>query len=239
MDLSYITQSDYYAGLFKSNPKITLHLSAGSTTVSGPGTTEDSEPGFESWECGVCAYRNPPGLSPAAARICALCGVPRSSIPAIASSVSSQHLSSSLPSSTIPSRSSSVSLGARPRNRDNQQSTVACPACTFLNHPSLRSCEMCSTPLPTFQTSQGRLGMKSAPSSRPASPDIDEDDDDASTTRTVRLSFRKGGDKAFYALLKRTLKSKSWEVRLFFFCLFDLFITFFEGPWDWKQTQSW
>jgi hypothetical protein len=54
----------------------------------------------------------------------------------------------------------------------------------------------------------------------------------------VRLSFRKGGDKAFYALLKRTLKSKSWEVRLFF-CLFDLFITFPEGPWDWKQTQSW
>jgi ESCRT-II complex subunit VPS36 len=30
----------------------------------------------------------------------------------------------------------------------------------------------------------------------------------------IKLSFRKGGDKAFYAVLKRSLMSKVWEVRV-------------------------
>jgi ESCRT-II complex subunit VPS36 len=28
----------------------------------------------------------------------------------------------------------------------------------------------------------------------------------------IKLSFRKGGDKAFYAVLKRSLMGKAWEV---------------------------
>lgn len=57
--------------------------------------------------------------------------------------------------------------------------------------------------------------MKSAPSSRPASPDID--DDDSSASGMIKISFRKGGDKAFYAVLKRGLKSKAWEVSRYLF----------------------
>ena len=30
----------------------------------------------------------------------------------------------------------------------------------------------------------------------------------------IRLSFRKGGDKQFYAVLRRSLLGKGWEVRL-------------------------
>jgi ESCRT-II complex subunit VPS36 len=56
--------------------------------------------------------------------------------------------------------------------------------------------------------------MKSAPSSRPVSPDPDPDDDDEYGTqggdRFIRISFRKGGDKAFYAALKRSLQQKAW-----------------------------
>jgi len=54
--------------------------------------------------------------------------------------------------------------------------------------------------------------MKSAPSSRPASPDPSDDDDDSAPSRIIKISFRKGGDKAFYAVLRRALKSKSWAV---------------------------
>ena len=32
--------------------------------------------------------------------------------------------------------------------------------------------------------------------------------------RMIRLSFRKGGDKPFYAVLRRSLLGKGWEVRL-------------------------
>jgi len=151
--------------------------------------------GFESWECGVCAYRNPPGLSPAAARICSLCGVPRT-LPTTTTSVLSQHLSSSLPSSALSSSTSSLATN------DVIQSSIACQACTFLNHPSLRSCEICSTDLPQ---SKGEY-TKSAPSSRSITPGFDE-----SSKKMIKLSFRKGGDKPFYAILKRSLKSKAWE----------------------------
>jgi len=194
MDLSWITQTDYYAGLFKSSPKVTCHLS-GDPGVSDP---TEQETGFESWECQVCANRNPPGLSPAAARICSLCGVPRTSFPLPIASVLSQHLSSSLPSSS--SASLTATTGTPPKQYSN-----ACPACTFLNHPSLRSCEICSTDLPQLK----REFTKSAPSSRSITPGFD--DIDQSSTKMIKISFRKGGDKVFYAVLKRSLKSKAWE----------------------------
>jgi ESCRT-II complex subunit VPS36 len=56
--------------------------------------------------------------------------------------------------------------------------------------------------------------MKSAPSSRPVSPDPDPDEDDEyggqDGDRVIRISFRKGGDKALYAALKRSLQQKAW-----------------------------
>lgn len=203
MDLSYVTRTEYYAGLFKSSPKVTLHL-AGSTVMPDQITGEESETGFESWECEVCAYRNPPGLSPAAAKICGLCGVPRASVPTlIALAPPSRQLSSSLPASSVSLAVPSSLSGSTAPTTDPE--TIACPACTFLNHRSLRSCEICSTELPRVQRT-----MKSAPSSRPASPD--SDDKDSPSNRMIKISFRKGGDKAFYAVLKRSLKSKIWEV---------------------------
>lgn len=167
-----------------SSPKLTLHLS---TTSDPRSSTDEVDVRFESWECQVCAYRNPPGLSPAAARICGLCGVPRSSVPSL-------QLSTSLPSSTASSP---------------PPDTAACPVCTFVNHPSLLQCEMCTTNLPRT-AARSRPNTKSAPSSRPSSPDFDLGDSEIS--QIIKISFRKGGDKAFYTILKRCLKSKAWEV---------------------------
>ena len=33
----------------------------------------------------------------------------------------------------------------------------------------------------------------------------------------IRVSFRKGGDKSFYAVLRRSLLAKGWEVCIHFF----------------------
>ncbi|KAF8624313.1 hypothetical protein AX15_005943 [Amanita polypyramis BW_CC] len=174
LDLALVVQTDYYAGLFKSSAKVTLHLRSPDTAHSDQTT----------WECQVCGYKNPPRLIPSTTTtsICSLCGVPRSS-----------HLSTSLPvsSSTSPAPPPEIS--------------IACPACTFLNHPSLSNCEICSTPLPP------RPATKSAPSSRPGSPSpAGVDDPDA--IQILKLSFRKGGDKPFYATLKNCLKAKPWQV---------------------------
>lgn len=34
----------------------------------------------------------------------------------------------------------------------------------------------------------------------------------------IKVSFRKGGDKAFYAVLRRSLLDKAWEVSVPCFC---------------------
>ena len=189
LDLNFVVQTEYYAGLFKSSPKVTLHLS-GRTATSGISTPQS---GFESWECEVCAFRNPPGLSPTAARVCGLCGVPRAVMPETTAPVPLAHQNSSTPLPSIVSP-------ALPSSQDS----VPCSVCTFLNHPSLRSCEMCSAELP-------RVRRESVPPSRLPSPDLE--DSDPSAPKSIKISFRKGGDKAFYSLLKRSLQSKAWEVR--------------------------
>lgn len=46
---------------------------------------------------------------------------------------------------------------------------------------------------------------------------LDDDDDDEAlldpSARMIRLSFRKGGDKAFYAVMRRSLLGKGWEAK--------------------------
>ncbi|KAL5498290.1 VPS36 [Sanghuangporus vaninii] len=238
------------------------------------GATNSSESPFESWECEICGYRNPPGLSPAARSTCGLCGMPRnvsssatpfsstprpSSSPSKASSssplpvptssrnvtasanIGSSHLfSKSLPSSstnTPPPISTMTTEEAREgerRRRKRRPSAVACSVCTFLNHPYLRECEMCGTPLPPVPSAEGsarsildtlsstngaeslHAPSKSAPASRPDSPALSDVHTLAEVNereRYIRLSFRKGGDKAFYAALKTALQQKEWEAR--------------------------
>lgn len=170
-DLVHATQTDYYAGLFTSSAKVTLHLRALADVVD----MEDDVAG--GWECHVCSYRNPPGTS-RSSQVCALCGVPRIDPLETAST------SKSLPSS---------------RSATPFSSEVACTACTFLNPTSSKSCEICGTPLP---------GMHSG--TAPPSPTLKPVSD--SGPLLIRVSFRKGGDKNFYAILKRSLQGKLWEV---------------------------
>ena len=191
LDLSTILRTQYYAGLFTSSAKVTLYL-----TSETPAAADSDEVG-ESWQCEVCDFRNPPGSSPTGAK-CALCGVPRSKLlsttPPPPRAVSappppSAHLLSSSPPA--------ATSGSRPKE-------IACPACTFLNHPELTACEICGTALPRSSP------IKSAPPSRPGTPPTSEG---TGGDAVLRLSFRKGGDKALYAVLKRSLLGRAWQVR--------------------------
>ncbi|KIK98377.1 hypothetical protein PAXRUDRAFT_823931 [Paxillus rubicundulus Ve08.2h10] len=210
LDLVHVTRTNYYAGLFKSSPKVTLYLDGNFVASSNSGNSV--EEGFESWVCEVCDHRNSPGLSPATARICALCGVPRSAIPGSPQPQASI-LSTSLPVSPA-CLSASPSVSSRsvtPNPTNGDPTSIACTACTFLNHPHLRICEICSTPLPSATGSTGS-NSKSASSSRPASP-LQQDSVIDPVNILIKLSFRKGGDKAFYNILRRALKAQAWEGR--------------------------
>ncbi|KAF7974522.1 hypothetical protein HWV62_11980 [Athelia sp. TMB] len=227
MDLARVKSTAYYAGLFTSSPKVTVFLApanepSASETRSSPvmfPSSLDQDLG-ETWECEVCGERNLAGRSPSAAQVCTLCGVRRSSMPIPVKQVQlhsqSPPSSSSLPSvipSPSPSPSPSPALSQSPAPGPSSISrNIACEACTFLNHPYLRECEVCSTPLPQPEVQGSGWTAKSAPTTRAVSPAPPGDGNaNGTTTSMIKLSFRKGGDKAFYAELKRSLQRKAWE----------------------------
>ncbi|KAI9461946.1 EAP30/Vps36 family-domain-containing protein [Lactarius psammicola] len=189
LDLSAIVRTQSYAGLFTSSPKVTLYL-----TPETPVAADGDESG-ESWQCEVCDFRNPPGSSPTGAK-CALCGVPRSKVRS-AEPTPPRAVSAPPPSAHLLSSSPPAASGSQPKE-------VACPACTFLNHPALTECEICGTALP-----RSAPPIKSAPPSRPGTPPSEGAGGDA----MLRLSFRKGGDKALYAVLRRSILGKAWQLK--------------------------
>lgn len=190
LDLSAIVRTQYYAGLFTSSSKVTIYL-----TSETPAAVSSGDEATESWQCEVCDFRNPPGSSPTGAK-CALCGVPRSKVLS-AAPTPPRAVSAPPPSAHLLSSSPPAASASRPKE-------VACPACTFLNHPALTECEICGTALP-----RSAPPIKSAPPSRPGSPTSEGAGGDA----MLRLSFRKGGDKALYAVLKRSLLGKAWQTK--------------------------
>ncbi|KAH9990372.1 EAP30/Vps36 family-domain-containing protein [Russula vinacea] len=138
-------------------------------------------------KCEVCDFRNPPGASPTGAK-CALCGVPRPKAPS--AMATPPRAASAPPPSTHLSPSPST-----PPTKE-----IACSACTFLNNPTLTECEICGTALPQI-----------APIlSRPETPKLEGAGDDSTL---VRLSFRRGGDKALYAALKRSVLGRAWQTK--------------------------
>lgn len=188
--LALVSQTDYYTGFLTSSPKITIYFSASSNSENH--NTADR---VESWVCDVCDYKNPPILGSAAILKCNLCGVTRQS-----TTTSKQQ--ENVYSGNIPQAMSASTSAVSPHTQD----PTPCSACTFLNHPSLRACEICGTPLES--QSQRSRTLKSAPTSRPDTPVNSE----GQGRDSIKLSFRKGGDKLFYAALKRTLMGKAWEV---------------------------
>ena len=194
LDLAHVIRTDHYAGVFTSSAKVTLYLS-----MNAAGPSLDSA--GESWVCEVCNYRNPPGASLSGAK-CTLCGVPRAKTGSSMSTVAS-------PSPRAGQNAQSASASVTPAHTPglDAQTEIPCPACTFLNHPSLRECEICGTGLP-------RAAARSAPVSRPETPPLNESMD-TSGESMMKLSFRKGGDKILYAALRRSLLGKAWEVYFF------------------------
>ncbi|KAL1937951.1 hypothetical protein VTO73DRAFT_12701 [Trametes versicolor] len=235
LDLTHVARTEYYAGLFTSSAKVTLHFNAlpiptKDTAAAQPSSSQASRSttNVETWECEVCSNRNPVGLTSSGSLVCALCGVPRASmkaaidIPSRPSKITPavHPMSTSVPSSSLNLTKLSISAAPSPAPASPvaQSSTgeIACLACTFLNGPFVRKCEICGTPLPKPARSEApHPPAKSAPTSRPTTPALEEDDfEDTPDKRMIRLSFRRGGDKSFYNVLKRSLLGKAWESKV-------------------------
>jgi ESCRT-II complex subunit VPS36 len=86
-----------------------------------------------------------------------------------------------------------------------------CPRCTFLNHPSLLSCELCGAPL----ISQDIPAGLSQPEFRPESPGpvlqgSGPSSSGLNVSENVKISFRGGGEKIFHERLKGAMTQRKW-----------------------------
>jgi ESCRT-II complex subunit VPS36 len=84
-----------------------------------------------------------------------------------------------------------------------------CPRCTFLNHPSLLSCELCGAPL----VSQDVSTVLDKPTTRAESPGPVLNNlplAGAENNESFKLSFRGGGEKIFYERLKGCMVQRKW-----------------------------
>lgn len=134
------------------------------------------------WTCAVCGFQNTNATS---LDVCALCGVARPADAAVAAP-------SSQAPATLPVRAPPASAGPE----------KGCARCTFLNHPAMTHCEMCEAPLAPAAAPAPVEAPAPVPAPTPAPA--------PTAPPYVKLSFRKGGDKAFYAQLRSTLQSKPW-----------------------------
>jgi ESCRT-II complex subunit VPS36 len=191
INMSYIRQTEFYVGFMRSSPKITLTLGPTGDTTE----TQQEEIGVE-WSCPVCGHSNNSGeRGPRGDDKCGLCGVTYGKSASMGPNGRATPLSR--PSTPVSAQPTSPSPVA-------EVPVGTCPACTFLNHPSIRNCEICDTPLP-------RPAPKASTTSTPAitSTVIDE-----KGQNVIRLSFRKGGSNECYRRLKNVLSDKAWESRV-------------------------
>ncbi|CCO30155.1 Vacuolar protein-sorting-associated protein 36 AltName: Full=ESCRT-II complex subunit VPS36 [Rhizoctonia solani AG-1 IB] len=235
-NLSRIKQTDVYAGFLKSSAKVILYLSSHEdkdnsnpevvvTSTNGEDEELDLEAtGRGGWVCPICSYNNPPSASDSSAPVCVLCGVTKNDdIPMPQQFRSVRGGTKSIrPGLDIPTSSSlpSSATASAPTSPLAPNGEIACPACTFFNHPSMTHCEICSSPLgnvtlrspkPTMATRSSPVTPARSPSATPVvTPSKTPTTPDPNARDMIKISFRRGGDKVWYAALKRTLLAKAW-----------------------------
>ncbi|KAG5978545.1 hypothetical protein E4U55_006077 [Claviceps digitariae] len=191
------------------------------------------------WVCTICSFSNPipVNFDPAAANVhtplppCLACGIKPSLAHVLKAAISN---ASQRPASSISHAQSFSDTSPRPKDSDipsasglGSSSTdenshtgstsgtdveFSCPRCTFSNHPSLLSCEICGAPLLSKSSSHTATGL---PTTRVESPGPELESFSIGRTgidvaESIKLSFRDGGDKIFYERLKGAITQRKW-----------------------------
>ncbi|CAG8437186.1 10666_t:CDS:10 [Ambispora gerdemannii] len=229
LDLSLVKAREYFTGFLKSSPKLILRftenlyalsssprshtpISPSSSTTSLPLTTSITP---TTWICPICSYSK--NLTSTNLK-CQLCGVKRPedllSAPSV-SPLTSQNSKESIIGSNVVGGSSLQQEEHLSQTSDTDSPSaktpaegIACPVCTFLNHPSMIRCEVCESELGTFNidglsitVDEAVLGSTAGRSGN-ALPDF------------VKLAFRNGGIGTFHEKLKVAMSGKEWEKSL-------------------------
>ncbi|SMY23884.1 unnamed protein product [Zymoseptoria tritici ST99CH_1A5] len=204
----YASPSDALVGAATSSPRLTPQSTAPSRDINA------------TWICPICGLSNPvpSNFDPSTANQhtplppCQACGIKPPLVHLVRAAIAamSNHIGGGVSSPRNSIDVSSVNAGSS----SLQQSATTpnqCPRCTFQNHPSLSTCEICGASLQN--ASHRRSQIIESAINRPESPGpslstntIIGDD----TIETIKFSFRDGGEKTFTERLRGALVQRKW-----------------------------
>lgn len=171
----------------------------------------------ERWVCPVCSFSNT--ASQGGAEVCQLCGVKRDPTASSSSTPPSARPASTMIPSHAPTQTSRGSAIQIMNGAKSLVPTTSCPVCTFDNHPSMARCEICDSPLGTesWTIANGHAKNPILDSLRPPNGHKTPTDQSSASLPNaeliIKLSFRKGGDKAFYEALSAAMRRGAWKRR--------------------------
>ncbi|KAI0537434.1 EAP30/Vps36 family-domain-containing protein [Xylaria digitata] len=236
LDLRDVERYEFYAGFLKSSAKVTLipkpakraslqsraiAASSSSLPTSDPllrsPPSNHSQASTATWICTICSFPNPvpSNFDPTTATAhtplppCLACGIKPALTEVLKATISNVASRQSNPGFDSISSLSSLQISSPPRNKPANTDGFQCPRCTFSNHPSLISCEICGAPLIS----------KDVPAAMAQQPPRTESPGPTLTLggvaglenpESVKVSFRNGGEKIFFERLKGAMTQRKW-----------------------------
>ncbi|KAI0021631.1 EAP30/Vps36 family-domain-containing protein [Xylariomycetidae sp. FL0641] len=193
-----------------------------------------SQASAATWVCTICSFPNPvpSNFDPTTANVhtplppCLACGIKPALthvLKAAISNVTSRQTAAPAPSSQSSFPNSPAAASQAPGSTDpsgygitqpghklpaSNTDGFQCPRCTFLNHPSLLSCEICGAPLISHDVP---VPMPEEPRTDSPGPTLNYGNiSGLENPGCVKISFRGGGEKIFYERLKGSMVQRKW-----------------------------
>lgn len=167
------------------------------------------------WVCPICSFSNPvpsnfdPAIANARTPIppCLACGIKPPLVHVVKAAVAAV---SNRQTSELPPRYEDSNGGTSSKlvSGANGSSTLPCPRCTFQNHPSLTTCEICGSSLVSITNKRLDVTQDITRAQSPG-PSLNSPLKDQ-VIECIKLSFRGGGEKIFYERLKNALVQRKW-----------------------------
>lgn len=168
------------------------------------------------WICPICTFPNavPSNFDPTIATEafplppCLTCGIKPEFAHVLKAAISANTKRAATASTNSESRYSRTDPTAHAVVTTDDSGSVLCPQCTFANHPGMRSCEICNSPLPVPSSSSSATQPERSVSPGPEIANLRTDEEHEN--ESIKLSFRAGGDKVFYDRLKKAMIQRRW-----------------------------
>lgn len=197
VELSDVNSVEFTGKFLRSSPKITIFFKSFKPSRAKKRTTARQT----TWICPICSFANITSayqnyqdgqFIPA----CETCGVKPDK---------------EVIKSAIENSKKDVKEPQLQEQDSSKSKQIECPACTFLNHPSMRNCEVCGTVLPINKANESTTDEQEIFDDRIRIETEAHDGLDEVPIPFIKLSFHKGGDKVFFQRFQQALEKLQWE----------------------------